>query len=73
MGVVVALVAAMSFSGLSNLRQQWSIQGEFSNVQMEGLVDWINNSTQQSGGGGGGEGVGVGERFECVSKSMSDQ
>ena len=24
-------------------------------------------------GGGGGEGVGVGERFECVSKSMSDQ
>lgn len=52
--MLVLAVAVASFQGVGNLVHQWSIQGEFSNLPQEQLVDWINENTPQSKGGGGG-------------------
>ena len=47
-GLLVALVAAMSFQGLQNLQEQRAIMGEYQNVQLEELVDWINSELPQT-------------------------
>lgn len=39
------LIAAMSVQGVANLQHQWSIIGEFSNIQMEELVEWMRTNT----------------------------
>lgn len=51
--LLVVLVAMMSVGGMWNVKQQWSIQGEFSNVNMESLIDWINANTHQKAVFGG--------------------
>ena len=43
--ILAAVVAVMSIQGYANLRQQWSIIGEYSNVPLEELVDWITTKT----------------------------
>lgn len=35
----------MSYTGIANLNHQWSILGEFSNIQQEELVEWIKART----------------------------
>ena len=47
-GLLVALVAVMSFQGLQNLQEQRAIMGEYQNVQLEELVDWINSELPQT-------------------------
>ena len=46
--IVLGLLACMSFQGVTNLKQQWGIIGEFSNYPLEQMVEWINRSTPQS-------------------------
>ena len=43
--VLVVLLAGMGVAGYSNIKQQRSIIGEFSNYPMEELVEWIKAST----------------------------
>lgn len=43
--VLAAIVAGMSVQGIGNVRQQWGILGEFSNVPLEQVVEWINTNT----------------------------
>ena len=43
--LVGAVMAAATVQGLSNLKHQWSILGEFSNIPQEQLVEWINRET----------------------------
>jgi len=50
--VIGVIIAMMSIQGAANIQQQWGIRGEFSNVELEGLVDWINANTQNGQGGG---------------------
>ena len=47
-GLLVALVAVMSFQGVQNLQEQRAIMGEYQNVQLEELVDWINSELPQT-------------------------
>ncbi|KAK2149809.1 hypothetical protein LSH36_436g06053 [Paralvinella palmiformis] len=43
--LVAVVVAAATIQGLANLKHQWSILGEFSNIPQEQLVEWVNNET----------------------------
>ena len=43
-GLLVALVAAMSVQGVANIKEQRAIMGEYQNVQLEQLIEWINKS-----------------------------
>ena len=45
MSLVAVILALMSIQGYSNLTQQWSIMGEFSNYPLEQVVEWINHKT----------------------------
>ena len=46
---IVGLVAAMSVQGVSNLREQRGIVGEYSDVQLEQMLDWINANVSPTG------------------------
>ncbi|XP_071152611.1 protein C-mannosyl-transferase DPY19L1-like [Mytilus edulis] len=47
--VLVTIIAAgMTYQGVTNLQHQWSIMGEYSNVPLEELVDWINAKTSKN-------------------------
>ncbi|XP_071966194.1 protein C-mannosyl-transferase DPY19L1-like isoform X3 [Antedon mediterranea] len=39
--IVILLIALMGVSGISQLRSQWNIKGEFSNGPQEELLEWI--------------------------------
>ncbi|ESO05865.1 hypothetical protein HELRODRAFT_105874 [Helobdella robusta] len=43
--IIACIAALMGCQGVVNLRQQWSVQGEFSNIQMEEMIEWINHRT----------------------------
>ena len=43
-GLLVGLVAAMSVQGVANIKEQRGIMGEYQNVQLEQLIEWINKS-----------------------------
>uniref|UniRef100_A0A8C4QA88 Dpy-19-like 1, like (H. sapiens) n=1 Tax=Eptatretus burgeri TaxID=7764 RepID=A0A8C4QA88_EPTBU len=43
--VVVALLGMMAWKGSQNLRAQWAILGEFSNLPQEELIEWIRDYT----------------------------
>lgn len=42
------LLALMAVQGVANLRAQWAIIGEFSNLPQEELLDWIMENTKPS-------------------------
>ncbi|XP_054638629.1 dpy-19-like 1, like [Dunckerocampus dactyliophorus] len=42
---VILVLALMAVQGVANLRAQWSIIGEFSNLPQEELLDWIQENT----------------------------
>jgi len=44
-GVVVGAISVMSYTGIHNLQQQWSILGEYSNPELEELLHWVDTST----------------------------
>ena len=41
---LVALVAAMSYQGIQNIQEQRQIMGEYQNVALEELIEWINKN-----------------------------
>ncbi|KAJ1199893.1 hypothetical protein NDU88_003725 [Pleurodeles waltl] len=43
---VFLILVSMSIQGVANLRSQWSIMGEFSNVPQEELLEWITFNTK---------------------------
>ncbi|CAH1788144.1 unnamed protein product [Owenia fusiformis] len=43
--ILAAVLGLMSIQGISNLQKQWAILGEFSNVPMEEMIEWINTRT----------------------------
>lgn len=43
---VCVMLAAMALQGVFNLREQWSIIGEFSNFPQEELLEWIKENTR---------------------------
>ncbi|TNN27146.1 putative C-mannosyltransferase DPY19L1 [Liparis tanakae] len=43
---VYAVMAVMAVQGVANLRAQWGIIGEFSNMPQEELLDWIQDNTR---------------------------
>ena len=43
--LVIALLAAMSVSGLKNLKEQRSVIGEYSNAPLEDMIHWIIKET----------------------------
>ncbi|XP_033914291.2 probable C-mannosyltransferase DPY19L1 [Acipenser ruthenus] len=45
-GMVLVIIVVMSVQGLANLRNQWSIMGEFSNIPQEELLEWIKANTK---------------------------
>ncbi|MGH0120205.1 UNVERIFIED_CONTAM: hypothetical protein FKN15_006366 [Acipenser sinensis] len=45
-GIVLVIIVVMSVQGLANLRNQWSIMGEFSNIPQEELLEWIKANTK---------------------------
>jgi hypothetical protein len=45
----VGLVAAMSVQGLANLSAQRAIVGEYSDVQLEEMLEWINANVPPTG------------------------
>merc|ERR1719309_887997 len=49
LAAVVALVAVMSIQGLTNIQDQRKIMGEYSNIELEQLIDWINNNLPPNG------------------------
>ncbi|XP_041366961.1 probable C-mannosyltransferase DPY19L1 [Gigantopelta aegis] len=51
--LLALLLAGMSVKGFGNLQQQWSIKGEFSNVPMEELIEWVNTKTDRNAVFGG--------------------
>ncbi|XP_074658691.1 protein C-mannosyl-transferase DPY19L1-like [Tubulanus polymorphus] len=53
LGVLGLLLAGMSVIGYSNLKHEWSIQGEFSNAAMEEMIEWVNSSTHKNAVFGG--------------------
>ncbi|XP_061631864.1 dpy-19-like 1, like isoform X1 [Phyllopteryx taeniolatus] len=42
---VVLVLALMAVKGVANLKAQWGIIGEFSNMPQEELLDWIQDNT----------------------------
>jgi hypothetical protein len=46
---LVGLVAAMSVQGLANLSAQRAIVGEYSDVQLEEMLEWINANVPPTG------------------------
>jgi hypothetical protein len=46
---IVGLVAAMSVQGLANLSAQRAIVGEYSDVQLEEMLEWINANVPPTG------------------------
>lgn len=51
---VFVVMAVMAVYGVANLRAQWGIIGEFSNLPQEELLDWIQDNTRPGEGKGGG-------------------
>ncbi|XP_078073057.1 dpy-19-like 1, like isoform X2 [Mustelus asterias] len=45
--IVCVMLAAMALQGATNLKEQWSIVGEFSNFPQEELLEWINENTKK--------------------------
>ena len=45
-GIVVAVIAGMTFNGLQNLQTQWAMKGEYNNPEQEQLIEWINHHTE---------------------------
>ncbi|XP_067888697.1 dpy-19-like 1, like isoform X2 [Heterodontus francisci] len=45
--IVCVLLAAMALQGAINLKEQWSIIGEFSNFPQEELLEWIKENTKK--------------------------
>uniref|UniRef100_A0A8C9N7C1 Dpy-19 like C-mannosyltransferase 1 n=1 Tax=Serinus canaria TaxID=9135 RepID=A0A8C9N7C1_SERCA len=45
--LVFAILALMTIEGSANLRTQWNIMGEFSNLPQEELLEWIQVNTRQ--------------------------
>ncbi|XP_067837929.1 dpy-19-like 1, like isoform X2 [Heptranchias perlo] len=45
--IVCVILAAMAVQGAINLKEQWSIIGEFSNFPQEELLEWINENTKK--------------------------
>uniref|UniRef100_UPI00358FBEB5 protein C-mannosyl-transferase DPY19L1 n=1 Tax=Myxine glutinosa TaxID=7769 RepID=UPI00358FBEB5 len=43
--VVMALLGMMAWKGSQNVRAQWAILGEFSNLPQEELIEWIRDYT----------------------------
>ena len=41
---LVGLIALMSYKGVQNIQEQRQIMGEYQNVALEELIDWINNN-----------------------------
>ena len=48
LAALVVLVALMSVQGLENIKEQRQIMGEYQNVGLEELIDWINQNLPQS-------------------------
>ena len=46
--VLVVLVALMSVKGLENIQEQRQIMGEYQNIGLEELIDWINQNLPES-------------------------
>uniref|UniRef100_UPI00398EDB75 dpy-19-like 1, like isoform X2 n=1 Tax=Pristiophorus japonicus TaxID=55135 RepID=UPI00398EDB75 len=45
--IVCAMLAVMAVQGAINLKEQWSIIGEFSNFPQEELLEWIKENTKK--------------------------
>ncbi|XP_072427109.1 dpy-19-like 1, like isoform X1 [Chiloscyllium punctatum] len=45
--IVCVMLAAMALQGAINLKEQWSIIGEFSNFPQEELLEWIKENTKK--------------------------
>jgi len=48
-GVVVGLVAIMSIQGIANIGEQRKIMGEYSNIELEEVVEWVNKNVPRDG------------------------
>lgn len=46
LALVVLVVALMSYEGVSNVKGQLNIQGEYSSYSMELMMNWINGNTR---------------------------
>jgi len=44
LAVLVGLVACMSLKGIGNIREQRQIMGEYQNIGLEELIEWINQN-----------------------------
>ena len=44
LGILAVIVALMSVKGVENIREQRNIMGEYQNVALEELVDWVNEN-----------------------------
>ncbi|XP_021110217.1 probable C-mannosyltransferase DPY19L2 isoform X1 [Heterocephalus glaber] len=44
--VIFGILTVMSIQGCANLRNQWSIRGEFTNLPQEELLQWIKYNTR---------------------------
>jgi len=48
LAALVGLVACMSIQGISNIKEQRQIMGEYQNVGLEELIEWINSNLPQN-------------------------
>ncbi len=46
LALIALLIGSMSYSGIFNLKEQYSIQGEYNDYTMEKMMNWINENTQ---------------------------